>query len=260
MAFPKYPTRRLLLRELPRAMKKLLLCVLLLLLGQQVRAQAVQILQRTIVGPKGLMQTAPIDFRNIQQLGPNRLLLLGSAYAIAPNLRNESPMFWVINRQGDTVRTAVLRRPNNDFGRYDDAAVLPGGDLLLAGRGYSRSPTTVEYNLLVRTDSLGSVRWERHLNAGGLINDFSTPSVLALADGGALLAYGVQHPLSTPTSRIAQAAVARVDSTGAVVWQRVYGRPYSNFYHLVAQANGSYALAGYQDVVPAPSAWSGTPG
>jgi hypothetical protein len=95
--------------------------------------------------------------------------------------------------------------------------------------------------MLIRTDSLGVLRWAQFYNTNATVE---AQSCLALADGGALLVVSRDDPAATFGNPIRVPTVLRVDSLGTVVWQRTYGQPYDSFRNIVALPNGSYALVG----------------
>ncbi len=94
-------------------------------------------------------------------------------------------------------------------------------------------------HFICRTDSTGRLRWLRRFSLGSLLGQHR---LMGLPDGGALLA--CETTFSSTSAPVV--LVARFDSAGAVLWQRQMGRPYSRKCNLVALADGSYALAGYQ--------------
>ena len=188
-------------------------------------------------------------------------ILVVGATGPYPSPRTTIPeaRLWVRSAQGDSIRSFVLPRPSLDDCFPFVAAVYPTGDFLVSGYGrphvyVATPPVRPYYHFLVRLDSLGNVRWRRTYNLGVATPTSpaaSTKPPLLLPDGGALVLlpcdispYGATYINWTPS-------VMRVDSTGAVRWQRFYGRNLCDLYDMVPLTDGSYALPGDQ-LVPVP--------
>jgi hypothetical protein len=168
------------------------------------------------------------------------------------------PVLWIVSPQGDSIRFLDVPKPLSHNTSVFGAAELPNGDFLLVGEGYDGTYTpggpnlflSSSYHFLTRLDSLGNVRWEHQLNQGAAVS--FGPAPLVLPDGGALLGLTLNPAPGTINLPAYRPMLLRIDSTGAVIWQRSYGNYQNYFYQLRPLADGSYALAG--------DAWRPVPG
>ncbi len=166
---------------------------------------------------------------------------------------------WMLNGRGGLLHTLYYpyASPTGNTDGYDLYALAeaPNGDLLLAGTRLSTFTVGSNNNLyeqvLLRTDSLGVLRWVRTYPGVG-IRAFA---VQALPDGGALLLVSNQHPQGTPNFPVSVPTVMRVDSAGTLLWQRSYGRPYYSLRSITPLSDGSYVLAG--NTLSGPPQWAG---
>lgn len=181
----------------------------------------------------------------------NRLAVAGRVLGRQSNLA-QNPWLWLTTATGDSLTTKEYRQPFGYGAIVNSLAELANGDLLLYGRRVYISGTpgqSFSETLLIRTDSLGNLRWMRGINR--------RPSAYATAcqplpDGGAILvgisdyppAAGFGQPVYWPV-------VTRIDSTGSIRWLRNYGSANDQLFSIAALPDGSYALAGWRARVPA---------
>ena len=191
----------------------------------------------------------------LKRLNASRLVMT-SATSNSTSSGDTSDMAAVIgffNNNGDSVRYRYHNRTRTIVSQslqgagffHGDFDQLSNGDILMLG---GNSPGSVQgvrvaraYSLQ-RADSTGNIRWTRPLTITGQPSDAAI-KLLALPDGGALISCFTLFPNSSAPIALVQ----RVDSAGAVVWQRTYGRAYSRLTHMLALPDGSYALGGYQE-------------
>ena len=152
---------------------------------------------------------------------------------------------WMFSARGDSLQTVYYNYPipggGTDGYSVRNVVEASNGDFLLAGIG-----------VLLRTDSLGRLRWVRPFTTSRIITPFD---IEAVPDGGALIVCTVQHPLGTSLNPVSVPTVVRVDSAGTPRWQRTYGQPYYNPAAIIPLSDGSYALAG--SVGTGPPQWQG---
>ena len=185
----------------------------------------------------------------------HRLVVTGEF--ILPTTPRYASALWLLSAKGDSLHQnlysfplpAGASRPAEQSYGLRVAAEMTNGDLLLAGtRGtaFNGIYYTQEENALLRTDSLGTLKWVRTYPG----YTYGPYAIQPLPDNGALLVTHLLHPLSTPNYPIPVPTIIRVDSTGAVVWQRSYGQPYNMLEAITPLADGSYALAGNASTGP----------
>ena len=91
---------------------------------------------------------------------------------------------------------------------------------------------------IIKLDSAGAVTWQK---AYGGANDDSANSIQQTADGG----YIVAGDTSSFGAGGSDAWVMKLDSTGAVTWQKTYGDEGSQYFkHIQQTADGGYIAAG----------------
>ena len=164
---------------------------------------------------------------------------------------NAPSALWLLNKQGDSLTSVLYSyiRPDGFMGNYGLWAVAEAanGDLLMLGnKTVSLGPNGTTANVLLRTDSLGVLRWVRTYPG----SSYAPTAIQPLPDNGALLVTNNQHPLGTGSFPVSVPTLLRVDSLGALVWQRSYGQPYNTLQSIVPLADGSYALAGNKSTGP----------
>ena len=165
---------------------------------------------------------------------------------------NSSVALWVIGPLGDSLRFMTLPRPIGHTLRPFNVAELPNGDFLVNGRGVNAAAfgtvpdytLTTAYHFLTRIDSLGNVRWQRTFNNGTAWEASPNAPPLLLPDGGALVLFAINPPPGNSNLPADRPMLLRVDSTGATVWQRLYGNYQNSFGSIRPLTDGSYALAG----------------
>ena len=226
-------------------MYRCLLGLLLLWGGSPAWAQApTQQWQRDYGLPSALYYNAFGAFHTSH----NRVAVVGTSTFPQAQLNGPATLYLLTSR-GDTLRTAYFSG-TGAFRIFYTGAEATNGDLLLFGM--SDIYRYGSDHLLVRTDSLGRLRWQRTFGNG---RAHDTNRCLPLPDNGALLVYALNDPAGTIYAPVPRANVMRIDSLGNVVWQRQYGRYYDQLYDLALLADGSYALAGsYTTYFPTPPA------
>ena len=120
---------------------------------------------------------------------------------------------------------------------YSIVATSDGG-YAVAGSTNSKGAGSVDIWLL-KLDSSGDVVWER--TYGGSAWD-DAESIVATSDGG----YAVAGYTYSKGAGGEDIWLLKLDSSGAVVWERTYGGSDSDVaYSIVATSDGGYAVAGY---------------
>jgi len=148
----------------------------------------------------------------------------GGGYAMAASRgdsANKVSVLWRFNALGDTLWTRTFRRPNNRWLILYSCKQLPNGDFILGGGERLNMATAATDAVLIRTDSLGNVRWERSYNVG--YTDV-TYDVQLTTDGGFLLggySYATQQRVQN------DGLLIKVDSAGTQQWFSLLGGPYS---------------------------------
>ena len=146
---------------------------------------------------------------------------------------------------GDTLTTTNYQATISDRGLiFATGAECRNGDFLAFGT--MTGAAGISDYLVVRTDSLGGLRWTRSFGNG---RAYDAMRVLPLPDDGALLVYSLNDPIGTPNYPVSRANVLRLDSLGNIVWQRQYGSIYHIFRNAVALPDGSYALLGQRSTL-----------
>ncbi len=182
----------------------------------------------------------------------HRLVVVGEFTAFN-NSNYKASALWLLSAAGDSLRQTLYsqRSPINQniTTSYDISSALEAtnGDFLLAGTQYlAFQPTTRAENVLLRTDSLGTLKWVRSYPG----NAFESIALQPLPDNGALLVAHLLHPLSGPFTPVPVPTIVRVDSMGTVVWQRNYGVPYNRMAAITPLTDGSYAVVGSKGTGP----------
>ena len=106
--------------------------------------------------------------------------------------------------------------------------------------GITNSSGLGQYDvLLIKTDSVGSMEWNR--TYGGSFNDMAY-SVVTTIDGG----YALAGSTNSFGSGDVDYWLLKVDSQGNLEWNQTYdGQGYDSCRSLVASSDGGYALLGY---------------
>ena len=189
---------------------------------------------------------------NVLHTSRHRLVVEGN-FLPANNYRNKATALWLLNARGDSLRQVlysyVSPRSPNLTNSYSIRSVVEAtnGDFLMAGmREVSNPPSGQSENVLLRTDSLGTLRWIRAYPG----NAYGASTIQPLPDNGALLVTHLLHPLSTQFFPVPVPIIIRVDSTGAALWQRNYGDPYNMLAAITPLVDGSYALVGIKATGP----------
>ena len=171
----------------------------------------------------------------------NRLAVVGEARA---PVGYGSAGFWLLSNRGDSLRSVIYLQVANSASGAKAIAEAPNGDFLLLGR-YDEgiNGQNVSRHFLIRTDSLGTMRWVRYYHTG-VDAVVETNACVALPDGGALLVMTRNDPAGSLAYPIRVPTIMRVDAQGQIVWDRTYGQPYSELRSIVPLPDGSYALAG----------------
>jgi hypothetical protein len=93
--------------------------------------------------------------------------------------------------------------------------------------------------LLVKTDALGNMEWNRTYGETG---DDRACSLVATSDGG----YAIAGTTSSFGAGQFDFWLVKTDAVGNIQWNQTYGRTWYDYvYSLVATSNGGYALTGY---------------
>lgn len=141
----------------------------------------------------------------------------GGGYSSVYAIRTES--------DGDTLWTRVYGGDNSDFG-YSVQPTMDGGFIFAGATASSGAGYSDAY--LVKTDSIGTVDWEK--TYGGTKDDRAY-SVYPTADGGYVLA-GITE--SSGAGKI-DMYVVKTDPLGDVMWSRTYGGTRSDFARVVIE-------------------------
>jgi len=146
-------------------------------------------------------------------------------------------IFWRFNAQGDTLWTRLYYGPF-DVQMFNDCQ-LPNGDFILTGQQYLSASGSTADALVMRTDSLGRIRWRRtyHIQPRDAAN-----RPVPTRDGGLL----VTGTCVTATSSFNRDwLLLKLDSTGRRQWHKVFGGPYSDGDGpLLPTSDGGYLAAG----------------
>jgi hypothetical protein len=111
------------------------------------------------------------------------------------------------------------------------------GGYIVAGFTYSFGPGDADAWVL-KLDSAGTVAWQK--TYGGMVNEYAR-SIHQTADGGYIVA-GNTHSFGAGD---ADAWVLKLDSAGAVTWQKTYGGAGGDYANSIQQtSDGGYIVAG----------------
>jgi len=101
---------------------------------------------------------------------------------------------------------------------------------------------------LLKLDANGNVKWQRAYGPGG-DDGFHVRGMQFTADGGYVLVGSYQ----IPGVALSQVWVMKVDVTGAIVWQRIYGGAYNHLGNAIATlSDGGYLVAAVAQPFGAP--------
>lgn len=142
----------------------------------------------------------------------------------------------------------------------DAVAAVPGTtDALVAGWGIVTQALRQPTGFVMQVDSVGQPRWMRYFDQGfsigEAVEDATTHArILPVHDGYLLLhtrnmvayQYGINQPI------VPVLGLTKLDRQGNEMWTRSYGDRYTAGSALLACADGSYAIGGYQQRAPNP--------
>ena len=178
-------------------------------------------------------------------------LVVGGNFYPANNSNYRASALWLLNVRGDSLGQTLYsyRMASGLVWSYEirTVAEATNGDLMMAGvRTVPNRPSWQPENVLLRTDSLGTLKWIQAYPG----NAYGASTLQPLPDNGALLVTHLLHPLSTQFYPVPVPIIIRVDSVGTALWQRNYGVPYNLLEAITPLADGSYALAGGKSTGP----------
>ncbi len=151
---------------------------------------------------------------------------------------SSNPDIWVIKKnQDDSIAwQKTYGGPDIDFA-YSVQETLDNG-FIIAGRTSSFG-TMGDNAWIVKLNSAGLVQWEREY--GGTISDTSAASIAQCPDGGFVIA-GSTYSFGSGRE---DAWAYKIDSSGALVWQRAYGGPNDDsFNSIISTPGGGYLAVG----------------
>jgi hypothetical protein len=121
---------------------------------------------------------------------------------------------------------------------YSLVATSDGGYALA---GYTESFDPGRSSLLVKTDSLGNMEWNKTYGSPYFASAQAW-SLVAASDGG----YAMACEIATIDPYFTRACLVKTDASGNMVWNRTYGEPYivHTVRSLSETSDGGYALAG----------------
>ena len=142
-------------------------------------------------------------------------------------------IYWFDNN-GDTIRTKRIKSRGVDHWLWQGIET-GNGDLL--GVGHASNHQYPNWQAwLVRTDSLGNVKW--HQSYGGSSTE-DLRVIIPAYDGGYLLAGTTWSYGDGPEN----AYLVKVDTAGNLQWERTYGNSFSEaFFRIMPSADGNYYI------------------
>lgn len=155
-------------------------------------------------------------------LDPSMLIAQGDHYYLAArylSLRDKNQRFGVVyklDKQGGRMwRRAYIPGLNSTIAQI---APLKNGDLVMAGEVIDKTDRTVGW--VVRIDSKGAIAWQRVYPRGRSV---SYTHVAVAPDGTGYYVGGTSYPAGKKRS---VATIAKIDTTGNVIWERYYASAY----------------------------------
>ncbi len=108
----------------------------------------------------------------------------------------------------------------------------------------NETPSNYQSLLLVKTDALGNIQWNRTYEGGTNAGGTEKCSLIATSDGGYALA-GQTYSAVTGVNN-GKFFLVKTDEFGSLQWNRTYGEKAttSQAYSLIQTSDGGYALAG----------------
>jgi hypothetical protein len=161
--------------------------------------------------------------------------------AIATGAYGADGQGWLLRVDGKGETVWEKRYGGVGYDVFNAIVRHAGGGFVAMGTTRSKGPAGGAA-WVMRLDEKGEPAWERLLTP---VKGATANSVLALADGGLLIAGGsiVEPGLGNATER---AWLARLAPDGAVLWTKVFDAPGDeNLFSAVALPDGGFAVAGF---------------
>jgi len=194
----------------------------------------------------------------IQQTTDGGYIAGGGSYSGISGEKTDSSRgmddFWVVklNTVGDIEWQKTIG--GNSLDRLHDMQQTSDGGYILGGESYSDSSgEKTEDNLggndfwIVKLDSSGNLQWENTI--GGTQGDVFT-TIQQTDDQGYIMGGGSNSNISVDKSEdnrgVEDMWVVKLDSTGAILWQRTIGGDSFDALNSIGQTNdGGYVVGGY---------------
>ena len=227
----------------PRARHTAALLMAALLLGGAMGARA-----QTLRAQRALGGTAADQFYHGVELPGQSVLLVGSTRSNDDDLAGRAALDldgWLVRlgQQGELMWQQAYGGTGNDELRM--ALALPDGGFIAVGHTESAPLSKGGRDAwLVRTDGLGRLLWQRAYGGSG--ND-AARAIVALPDGGYVVVgeTGSADIAGLTPRGATDAWLMRLDSRGAVLWQRSYGGSGADgLWSVATLGDGTYVACG----------------
>lgn len=146
------------------------------------------------------------------------------------------------NPNGDTLFTRIYGGTNTDYSHnneiQDMQATLDGGFIITAYINYQNAFPYAYSPILVKCNAQGDTLWTKRYNTP---NNLGITHITQIADSGYVFTGGI---LDSVGSAHGNGFVTRIDKKGNVLWTKMYGGAYDDYFNDIIKCGNGYLAVG----------------